>query len=195
MSTRDRIVDAAARVLRTRGLAHTTTKQIAREAGFSEAALYKHFESKAALCLTVLRERTPGGFPALLAELGRRPGRPLREELLAVASAAEEHYTATFPMFGSLFADPALLGAHRGALRQLEAGPQQPRELLGAWLAGEQEAGRVSSRANPYAAADLLLGACLMRGFLRAYGEPSDDVEAVEGLVDTLLAGLAAPPE
>ena len=43
-STRDRMLDAAYTVMRTRGLARATTKEIAREAGFSEAALYKHFE-------------------------------------------------------------------------------------------------------------------------------------------------------
>ncbi|MGH3995405.1 MAG: helix-turn-helix domain-containing protein, partial [Pseudonocardiaceae bacterium] len=37
MSTRDRILDGAAEVMRTRGLANTTTKEIAKAAGLSEA--------------------------------------------------------------------------------------------------------------------------------------------------------------
>ena len=47
MATRDRILDAAARIMRTEGVARATTKQIASEAGYSEATLYKHFSDKA----------------------------------------------------------------------------------------------------------------------------------------------------
>ena len=36
MTTRDAILDGALEVMRTRGLARTTTKEIARAAGFSE---------------------------------------------------------------------------------------------------------------------------------------------------------------
>jgi AcrR family transcriptional regulator len=57
--TRDRILDAAAHVMRTRGFARTTTKEIARAAGYSEATLYKHFLDKTDLFLAVLKERLP----------------------------------------------------------------------------------------------------------------------------------------
>ena len=57
--TRDRILDAAAHVMRTRGFARTTTKEIARAAGYSEATLYKHFQDKTDLFLAVLKERLP----------------------------------------------------------------------------------------------------------------------------------------
>ncbi len=60
MGTRDVILDAAAGILRERGLANTTTRQIAAAAGYSEATLYKHFADKADLLLAVLRERSTG---------------------------------------------------------------------------------------------------------------------------------------
>jgi AcrR family transcriptional regulator len=59
METRDRILDAAAELMRTRGIIRTTTKEIAKAAGFSEATLYKHFRDKEELLLKVLRERMP----------------------------------------------------------------------------------------------------------------------------------------
>src|ERR1700679_3578661 len=65
--TRDRILDAAAHVMRTRGFARTTTKEIARAAGFSEATLYKHFQDKTDLFLAVLKERLPSLGPLLRA--------------------------------------------------------------------------------------------------------------------------------
>jgi AcrR family transcriptional regulator len=59
LGTREKIVEAAERVMRERGLARTTTKEIARAAGYSEGTLYKHFESKEDLFLAVLAERFP----------------------------------------------------------------------------------------------------------------------------------------
>ena len=58
-STRDAILDGALHVMQTRGLARTTTKEIARAAGYSEATLYKLFDDKFDLFLCVLFERLP----------------------------------------------------------------------------------------------------------------------------------------
>src|SRR4051794_40616709 len=71
MNTRDRILDAAAELMRTRGIIRTTTKEIAKAAGFSEATLYKHFRDKEELLLRVLRER----MPALARHRGLLPRR------------------------------------------------------------------------------------------------------------------------
>ena len=49
----------ALHVMPTRGLARTTTKEIARAAGYSEATLYKLFDDKFDLFLCVLAERLP----------------------------------------------------------------------------------------------------------------------------------------
>ncbi|MFF7247244.1 helix-turn-helix domain-containing protein [Embleya sp. NPDC008237] len=58
--------------MRTLGLARTTTKEIARAAGCSEAALYKHFTGKEELFVAVLQERLPPLGP-LLAQLAEEP--------------------------------------------------------------------------------------------------------------------------
>ena len=59
-TTRDRILDAAATVMREKGIAKATTKEIARAAGYSEALLYKHFADKQEIYMGVLRERVGG---------------------------------------------------------------------------------------------------------------------------------------
>ena len=71
--TRVRIVDAARHLMLTAGLARTTTKEIAKAAGCSEAALYKYFSSKEELFVTVLNERLPG-LGSLLDTLAADPG-------------------------------------------------------------------------------------------------------------------------
>ena len=196
MTTRDQIVDAADRVMRTLGLARATTREIARAAGFSEATLYKHFRDKEELFLCVLRERFPP-FIATLEQLSERVGRgPVRETLTAVASAAMVFYAQVIPMAASLFSEPGLLARHREGLRRGGGGPHQGNKALAAYLRAEQGLGRVSGRVNPEAAAALLLGACFQRAFLRDFvGEESvnqSDEQFAEDLVQALLGGVAS---
>lgn len=190
MDTRGKMLDAAEHVMRTKGLARATTKEIARESGFSEAALYKHFRDKTDLFLAVLRERTPGHLPALLAELAERPGRGnLRANLLEVAQTAIEFYGETFPMAASIFSEPTLLAAHKDALVERGAGPQHVRDALTQYLAREQELGWLAAEADPAAAAALLLGACFMQAFLGNFTDQAGPNP--ESLVDALLARVA----
>ncbi len=79
VGTRDVILDAAAGVMRERGLANVTTRQIAAAAGFSEATLYKHFADKVELMLAVLQERSTG-YAELTAALGRPAARGAADE-------------------------------------------------------------------------------------------------------------------
>ncbi|GAA1674162.1 TetR/AcrR family transcriptional regulator [Fodinicola feengrottensis] len=192
MSTRDRMVDAAAYVMRTRGLARATTKEIAKEAGFSEAALYKHFRDKTDLFLAVLNERVPSDFGVVLAGLAGLVGRePLAEVLERVARTAIAYYRETFPMAASLYSEPQLLAAHRKALLERGAGPHRPRAALAGYLAAEQALGRLHPDADPVAAAQLLLGGCLQTAFLATFAAEPEPVDLP--LVRTLVTGLNPP--
>jgi len=194
VSTRDRMVDAAAEVMRARGLAHATTKEIARAAGFSEAALYKHFRDKTELFLAVLAERTPGALTKLLAGLGERVGTDtVLRHLTDIARAAIEFYGHSFPMAASLFAEPVLFAAHRAALRERNAGPQHVNDAVADYLAAEQLLGRVRPDADVRAATALLIGACFQRAFLDHFTEPpADPVAVAASLAATVAAGIVA---
>ena len=169
MTARERFLDGAAEVLRSRGFAAATTKEIASAAGLSEAMLYKVFRDKVDLFLGVLTERLPRvtivrdgfadqvGHGALDANLER-----LTAELLAF-------YLETFPIAASVFSDPRLLSHLREALSDRDRGPQVNVEAVTAYLAAEQQAGRVAVSAQPAAAAELLVGACLHRAFLTRF--------------------------
>ncbi|GAA0442329.1 helix-turn-helix domain-containing protein [Streptomyces olivaceiscleroticus] len=202
-STPARILDAAHELLRTAGLARTTTKQIARAAGCSEAALYKHFASKEEIFVRVLQERLPSVGP-LLEELTADPGeRTVEECLTAVARRALDLYTQTLPIAGSLFAEPALLQRHREGLAQLGTGPRQPLDQLARYLRRERDRGRIRPDADPESAAALLLGACFQRVFLAAFAATEESGGAggaggVGGAADfaaetarTVLSGIA----
>ncbi|MFJ3763487.1 TetR/AcrR family transcriptional regulator [Streptomyces sp. NPDC090082] len=193
--TRTRLVDAARDLMRTVGLARTTTKEIARAAGCSEAALYKYFSSKEELFLTVLDERLPqlGG---LLGTLAHDPGgRTVEENLVEVARQAALFYEQTFPIVASLYAEPQLKRRHEEAMRTYGMGPHKPIEGLAAYLRAEQRHGRIGPDADPVAAASLLLGACVQRAFAwetTPDRRPPDSLDDfARALARTLLRGIS----
>jgi AcrR family transcriptional regulator len=192
------MLDAAAHVMHTRGLARATTKEIAKAAGYSEAALYKHFRDKTDLFLAVLSERTPNTLAALLGGLQGRVGQgTVRQTLTEVARAATDFYQHNFPMAASLFSEPQLLAAHRTALRERDAGPQHVNSALAGYLAAEQDRGRIRPGVDPQAAAALLLGACLQHAFLSHFTDQQHDSDSTSrfavSLVNTLTDGLTSP--
>ncbi|ANZ15472.1 TetR/AcrR family transcriptional regulator [Streptomyces noursei] len=200
--TRSRILDAAAALMTSVGLTHTTTKQIAKEAGCSEAALYKHFRSKEEIFVQVLHERVPQ-FADALAELPDRAGdeRGPAGHLEEVVRSALRFYRRSFPIAASLFASPELLATHRRKLDALGGlGPHNASRQLATYLAAEQESGRIAAGADPDAAANLLIGACFHRAFLDLFfdGEapagalrPAGEEEFVAETVRALLGGLS----
>jgi AcrR family transcriptional regulator len=199
--TRSRILDAAARLMGSVGLVRTTTKEIAREAGCSEAALYKHFRDKEAIFVGVLRERSPRLTDELEELLSRTGTGEVPANLRQVVRTAVAFYRRSFPMAASLFADPALLAAHRRRLDAPANGPQQPAERLAAYLAAEQRLGRLSTAVDAEAAAALLIGACFHRAFLTVFWgadapetaalRPAGDEDFAAQTVRALLAGAA----
>ncbi|GAB2591460.1 TetR/AcrR family transcriptional regulator [Streptomyces capparidis] len=179
--TRQRLLDAAEHLMRTIGLARVTTREIARAAGCSEAALYKHFSGKEELFVTVLGERLPP-LGALLAELTDDPGgRTVEECLTDIACRAALFYDSSVPIASSLLAETALLERHREGLRALGTGPHTPLRALAEYLRAERDHGRIRADADPEAAASLLLGACYQRAFLRHFmGEAEPRRDSVE---------------
>ncbi|NUK22535.1 TetR/AcrR family transcriptional regulator [Streptomyces lunaelactis] len=192
---RVRLLDAAHQVMLTNGLARATTKEIAKAAGCSEAALYKYFPSKEELFVTVLKERLPKLKP-LLETLVAEPGeRSVEENLIEIARQAALFYAQSFPIAASLYAEPRLKQRHDDAMRELGTGPHVPIRGLDAYLRTEQDAGRIRAGADTYAAASLLLGACAQRAFaydMTPDGKPPQSLdEFAAGIARTLLSGIS----
>lgn len=196
MAARDRILDAAATLMRDIGIGGATTKEIARVAGCSEALLYKNFTDKTQIFLAVLDERAPR-LGAVLAELPGRAGtESVVEHLRELARHAVAFYRETFPMAAGIFSDHDLLDSHRAALREHGAGPWVVNRMLEEYLRRECALGRVRPDVDVSAAASLLLGACLQCAFfwhMTGGGDPPEP-DSVEALADTLCVGLDPDP-
>src|SRR3954463_4582937 len=147
---RVRILDAAHELMLTVGLARATTKEIAKAAGCSEAALYKYFSGKEEVFIRVLAERLPKLAP-LLHALAAEPGRhTLEENLTEIPRQAALFYEQSFPIAASLYAETQLKRRHDDAMREMESGPHKPIEWLDAYLKAEQSIGRGDPAAHPF---------------------------------------------
>jgi Transcriptional regulator len=84
--TRQQILDASLRLFSERGFARTTVRDIARQAGITDAAIYYHFDSKRELLEALVEER---GFLTSLQNLAQvEPHLALAEMLLWMAAGA-----------------------------------------------------------------------------------------------------------
>ncbi|MFC7373789.1 TetR/AcrR family transcriptional regulator [Brachybacterium sp. GCM10030268] len=182
-SARERILDAAATIMRRDGLVRATTRLIAQEAGCSEALLYKHFPDKREIFLGVLTERSPridGG--------GDLPGTGTVAGNLAQLVANQiAFYEQSFPIAASIFSSTELLVAHREAMADRGVGPHGPSALLARYLEKEVELERLP-RLDTDAVALLLTGAALHEAFLATYAGESiqEPGSTARRLVDAL---------
>jgi AcrR family transcriptional regulator len=197
--TQAQLVDAAERVLRAKGLAKATTREIAREAGLAEGTLYLHFADKLDLVRAVHEKLLPA-FVEVVSHLPGRAGAGTVEgNLTDLARGALRLYRDMLPLGSSLFADPELLERYRARLADRGGGPHLAWEPVVAYLRAEQALGRVGAGADPAAAALLLLGACEQLVFVELMTGPEtlpfrDRPDPAPELVKTLLAGLSPGP-
>lgn len=189
-NTRQKILDAAQRLLETDGLARLTTKELAAAAGCAEGTLFKHFGRKEDIIIAVVMENAPR-FREAVAQL--RPGsQPVEKNLEELALMCIRFAEKLIPLGASLLGDSALLARHR--LLDPGRGPKETHELIAEYIVQEQKAGRVDARIEPLSVALLLFGPCFHRVFIRqVVGKnppPTDDRKFVAILVATIMQGL-----
>ena len=196
MSTRERLIDATERIIRSGGIMAVTTKDIAQEAGFAEGTLYRHFPDKTALLLAVFRERLEGAYGSLILALPQRAGEASgAANLEERAAAAVQFFTQTAPLSAAMAADPDLAARHNAELRAHGVGPEVSMNALAEYIRAEQRLGRVRADANPAAAATILLGVCYNYAHGRhLHGEHPAGVPVdrfAHEIVRTLVTGLS----
>src|SRR5579864_4615978 len=87
--TRQKILDATEKLLLLKGLARVTTKEIARETGLSEGALYRHFDHKEEIFFALMAKYLPVLHHTFQTH---RPGTGTLSENLASIAQATIHY-------------------------------------------------------------------------------------------------------
>ena len=171
--TRQLILDGAKKVVKEKGLAGATTREIARAVGVADGTLYVHFADRVELFLALLRQSLPP-MTGPLRELEYLAGRgTVRGNLEGVVRGTLGFMQEIVPLAASLFAEPELLRAHQQELHRRNEGPHISMAAVENYIRAEQRLGRIGKRANPKMVYVLLFGACLHRVFISHFlGRP-----------------------
>jgi AcrR family transcriptional regulator len=183
-SRRPEILAATEALIRTRGLAGTTTRAIAEQAGCSEAALYVHFDSRLTLLLAVLEESLPDMLVPLKSLEQSIGSRTPHQNLVTALRAIFAFHERVVPMLCSLFSDPELLTAYRNSLASRNKGPQGAMARLQKYISAEQSLGRIRKPIDAETAATMLMAGSFFKAFVsKFFGTPPPSTTVFKRLV------------
>jgi AcrR family transcriptional regulator len=190
-ATRARLIEATRSVVREVGYAHASTRAIAHAAGVAEGTIYRHFPDKAALFLaTVLEANAP--IVAWVTTLPARAGeRTVEENLTEVAVRLASLRDEILPLELAIAADPELAAQRRAVMAaagsSLAPGPP---EAVAAYLAAEQQLGRVRADIDAREAAGVLLGLLFALAGVPGIGDENPSPQRVASAVRLLVHGI-----
>lgn len=191
MTLRNEILKAAGNLLRTRGVAGATTKEIAAAAGCAEGTLYRHFPDKGELLCSAVERHLPTLDAALAVVDG-----DLRRYFERAAVALVDYFGKLLPLSVGLAADVDLAERNRERMRTAGVGPHLLLRHLAGYLEAEQAEGRIRPSADPLALASLLAGPCFHYAFMRFFAGDMPLWESPESFARAVaepLLAIAAP--
>jgi AcrR family transcriptional regulator len=185
--TRERLIDAAARVFELKGFEGATVAEIAREAGVTTGAIYAHYTSKAELLVDAMRVHGERATAALFPP-GTRIDAPTILTTLAARLADRDRQDA------ALLAE-ALLASRRDAeLAQVLASSLMDREALMAAMIAEGQADGDLRRGSPAVGARFALMLGLGSLLIDELDLPAVDAEEWTAFVRQMVRGFTREP-
>jgi AcrR family transcriptional regulator len=155
--------------MRSRGLSGVTTRQISKEVGCSEGALYVHFKGRLELLLAMLEESLPEmlqPLQSLQKSVGR--GSAQRNLMLALDGIFKFHQRVV-PASAGLFAEPELLATYRSSLNRQGKGPHLSMKVVEEYIRSEQALGRIDGHVDARLAASLMMSSSFFRAFIEEF--------------------------
>ena len=167
MTTRERILTAARQLFTERGYHGTATRLIAQAAGISEGAIFRHFESKKDLLISLLTESVsqPGGLPGLSLDTEQ----PLEHLLQNFVLRRAAQFQQLFPLLKIVLleneVDPELKAAW------LERMLLSTRQQLQVFFEACQVQGKIGAQHSPAFLAQMLMSQLFGGLFLNQVSE------------------------
>jgi AcrR family transcriptional regulator len=180
---REAILAAALQLIRERGIARVTSREVAAVAGVSEASVFYHYKDRAGLLQAVFEQ---GLQPLQALSLGGGlSGVDLHDVLTRFAHTLDQFLDQALPVMAAAQSDAALRDAMAAYMTEQDLGPHRGVGALGDYLAAEQAAGRVRGGVDPRTIAMLFVGACYTRAAQR---QMPAGVAELPGLEDIIRA-------
>jgi AcrR family transcriptional regulator len=180
---REAILAAALELLRERGIARVTSREVAALAGVSEASVFYHYKDRAGLLRAVFAQ----GLGPLRALAEGLTDADLHDVLTRYGTTLEEFLDQALPVMAAAQSDVTLRDDMAAYMTEQGLGPHRGVAALGDWLASEQAAGRVRAGVDPHSAAMLFIGACYTRAAQRQMPARVPDLPALEDVVQAMV--------
>jgi AcrR family transcriptional regulator len=187
---REEILRATLALLREKGVARLTTRDVAQRAGVSEGSIFYHFTDRPGL-LTATFQHTLG--PLHLGQASESAPVDLRTLLLGSSEQIETFLEAGLVVLMAAQADSELQERLGAFMRENDYGPHRGIASIGADLARRQAAGAIRSDVDPHVIASMLINDAFQRAALpKLVGHDRGSIDR-EAFVDTLLTLIALP--
>jgi len=182
------ILAAALELIKERGLAHVTTREVARRAGVSEASVFYHFHDKVGLLQAVVLAGLVTLEELDLVALSSSEDISLADAFFEIGSAFESFFDRALPVLEAVHADTALRVEFAERLVQRDLGPHRGIEILDTVFANMADTGRIATNVDRRSTALLLIGAAFLRSWSRhlSEGALSDRLPTLEDTAKTL---------
>jgi AcrR family transcriptional regulator len=184
---REAILTVTLELLRERGIARLTTREVAARAGVSEASVFYHYSDRAGLLKAVF---AAGMAPLKTLNASALQGEAPLAVMTHLGTAVESFLDQVFPVLFAAQSDADLRESLAAYMAENDLGPHRGVQTLSAYLAAEQQAGRIRADVDPDAVAMLLISSSLTRVFIHlSSGRDTllPDLESTARALDALL--------
>lgn len=188
--TRSRVLAATRKLMEERGVARVRIDAVAKEAGLSAGALYRHFKGREELILAVILESVPRDMPLGVASTADvdEPGRALA----AMIDQVYEHEKRMAAVAVTVLADEKLSSGVRDALSRVPGGPEDFTRALAAAIRSYVAVGCVRSDVDADAAAAFVQGRCFHHAVLDRLHGPREALGAPSVVIADIVDFLKA---
>jgi AcrR family transcriptional regulator len=186
-SGRDEILRATHELLRERGIARLTTREVADRAGVSEGSIFYHFTDRPGLLKAVFAR----SLAPLHLEPAQGPEQDLRTTLQRISEGIESFLTDSLDVLMAAQADTELRDSLHAYLLDNDFGPHRGIAQIGELLAARQAAGEVRADIEPTVVAAMLVNDAFQRASLPKLVGHRRGIPSRAAYLDTLVAMLA----
>jgi AcrR family transcriptional regulator len=185
---REQILAATLEVLRERGIARLTTREVAGRAGVSEGSVFYHFGDRFGLLRAVFIDSLS---PLVEVGAGGLQGDDVRGTLERFSDAVQEFLRTGLDVLMAAQADADLRESVVAFLAENDYGPHRGIKAVSQYLAGQQAAGAVRPDVDPQVVAHLVVSDAVQRSAQPKLVNHAKGTPSRKAFFDTLMTMLA----
>lgn len=178
---------ATLELIRERGMARLTTREVAERAGVSEGSVFYHFEDRFGLLRAVFEQ----SLEPLQIHALESTGDDLRTTVTKVSEGVERFLNASLDVMMAAQSDVELRDSLHAYMLASDYGPHRGIANIGAFIGAQQRAGVVRPDVSPTVIAAMIVNDAFQRAAVPKLVGSRKGIPPRPAFVDTLMAMLS----